>query len=385
MKLHLFSIPRAFLAGFLLLASTLGFAQASLASTNGILVAGVQAGSPAEKAGIARGDIILEAQGAAVNSPAELQRAIDGKKSGDTLTLKLKHGDAEKTVTVTIGTQNGRPWIGLSLALGQMMYDGNGPWTDIQRYDGPGATVTSVVAGGPAEKAGLKQGDLILSVNGTAVDAQHSLGDLVTAKKVGDTVTLSVQSAGQAARDVKVTLGKSSSDAAKPYLGVEYVMGQQGRWLDSKGYAGRSGALVTQVAADGPAAKAGIKELDLITKVDGTAVTEPQQVVDALSKHKPGDTVTVTVYRTADGKETDVKVTLGKSTDDATKPYLGITMNGMFGPGMMQRGFDGNQGRGWMMQPGPGQGRQGFGGPQPQGQASLPPSTDTQPAPSGTT
>jgi len=60
-----------------------------------------------------------------------------------------------------------------------------------------GAYVESVVAGSPADKAGLKQRDVILTVDGATVDAQHTLADLIAAKKVGDTVTLSVQSPSQ--------------------------------------------------------------------------------------------------------------------------------------------------------------------------------------------
>src|SRR5208283_1486246 len=71
---------------------------------------------------------------------------------------------------------------------------GNGP--GMRGYGGmfaaEGALIESVATGSPAEKAGLKRGDLVLSVDGTTVDARAPLGDLVAAKKVGDTVTLSV-------------------------------------------------------------------------------------------------------------------------------------------------------------------------------------------------
>jgi S1-C subfamily serine protease len=84
------------------------------------------------------------------------------------------------------------------------------------------------------------------------------------------------------------------------------------------------GALVEQVAAGGPAAKAGIKAGnrvvtvqgqdftvggDVIVKADGTEIASFDDLIAFLSHKKPGDTVTLTVARA--GKTRDVKVTLG--------------------------------------------------------------------------
>jgi len=96
-----------------------------------------------------------------------------------------------------------------------------------------------------------------------------------------------------------------------------------------------NGALVVDVASNSPAAKAGISTRDLVTKIDGAVVTGPQQVVDAVTAHKPGDTVTLTLVRRADGKSTDVTVTLGKNPSDAGKAWLGVSLaaGGPAGPG----------------------------------------------------
>jgi S1-C subfamily serine protease len=316
------------------------------ATQPGVLVTEVQPGSPAEKAGITRGDIILEVGGTAVNTLPALQQVIDTHKPGDVLAMKVSHGDAQKTVNVTLADQNGRPWIGVALyAQGRGMRGeyGRGMRT------GPiaGAFVQSLVAGGPAEKAGIQQGDVILSVDGTKVDAQNTLGSLIGAKKVGDTVTLSVQSIAQggpqvAPRDVKVTLVKSP-DKDTPYIGVQYTMAPPRLGGMMRGPAGMAGVFVSEVAGDSPASKAGIQTRDLITKVEGAAVTDPGQVADAVSKHKPGDTLAVTVFRMGDGAVKDLTVTLGQSPADATKAYMGISMGpaGFPGPGAMRR-FGGN-------------------------------------------
>lgn len=64
---------------------------------------------------------------------------------------------------------------------------------------------SSILAGGPAEKAGLKVGDIIVKVNGTTVDEQHSLTSLLGQHQPGDTVKLTVQN-GKDTRTVSVKL-----------------------------------------------------------------------------------------------------------------------------------------------------------------------------------
>ena len=79
---------------------------------------------------------------------------------------------------------------------------------DVNQED-TGAVVGSVTPGGPAASAGLKQGDVILKVNGTNVNDAVDLITLVRSSAPGETVTLTVSSGG-GTRDVQVTLGAKS-------------------------------------------------------------------------------------------------------------------------------------------------------------------------------
>ncbi|MGA8117112.1 MAG: trypsin-like peptidase domain-containing protein [Actinocatenispora sp.] len=79
---------------------------------------------------------------------------------------------------------------------------------------------------------------------------------------------------------------------------------------DSAGSSGSpQGALVGDVTSGGPAAKAGLKKGDVITKVDNARVTDSEALVSAVSEHKPGDKVTVAYTR--DGAQKSAEVTLG--------------------------------------------------------------------------
>jgi S1-C subfamily serine protease len=318
---------------------------AAAAPDPGVLVVAVQPGSPAEKAGLARGDIILEANGTAVNDAADLRQALAGHAAGDAVSLKVRHGDAQKSLSVTVGTRDGRPWIGI-LPLrgrGDELAFGPGMRGYGMMFPSEGALVEGVAANSPAEKAGLKKGDLILSVDGTTVDERNPLADLVSSKKVGDTITLTVTPWGQpASHDVKVTLSRNP-DKDGAWLGLQYLAAP----ARFGGAGAGTGALVVQVTADGPAAKAGVEARDVVTKIEGKEVSDWQQIVDALGAHKPGDKLALTLLRRTDGKTVDVTVTLGKNPNDAAKAWLGATlrMSGLgfapghrgpngFGPGM---------------------------------------------------
>jgi len=102
----------------------------------------------------------------------------------------------------------------------------------------------------------------------------------------------------------------------RPYLGVMYVLltddiakqydlsVKRGAFIPRAVDSGSS-----SVVADGPAAKAGLQEGDVITKVDGAAIDDKTSLVSLLSKHSVGDKVTLTVVRGGDTRTIDV--TLG--------------------------------------------------------------------------
>jgi S1-C subfamily serine protease len=308
----------------------------------GVLIVSVEAQSPAAQAGMTRGDVVLQADGKDLANPAALAAAVNAHKPGDALSLKIKHGDAEKTISVTLADKDGKPFLGVATSpFGWRM--GRGMMARVLPRLSAGAAVVSVVSGGPAEKAGLKPNDVIESVDGVKINAQQDLKTIVNTHKVGDTVTLSVQTPGQQLRDVKVTLEKNPN-ADGPYLGIEYTPGVGPRMMQREpgmnGLEVNTGVLVRSVADNGPAAKAGFKPEDLIMAIDGVPVSTPNAVAGAVSNHKPGDTLTFKVWRMSEGKEYKLSATLDKTPQTAQGStaqgeqggaYLGITMSRFIG------------------------------------------------------
>ena len=66
-------------------------------------------------------------------------------------------------------------------------------------------TEASVVAGSPAERAGIKEGDIILQINDERIDADHTLASLIQKYQVGDEITLKIFRDGKEL-DIKVKL-----------------------------------------------------------------------------------------------------------------------------------------------------------------------------------
>ena len=79
------------------------------------------------------------------------------------------------------------------------------------------------------------------------------------------------------------------------------------------------GAQITSVQSGSPAATAGLQQGDLVTAINGKAITSTQQFIETVDTYSPGQTITLTVKR--GGSTSGVKLTLG--TRPATQPNSG--------------------------------------------------------------
>jgi serine protease Do len=151
-----------------------------------------------------------------------------------------------------------------------------------------GALVASVEEGGPAAKAGLKQGDVITQFNGKAVADNNQLRNEVAATTPGASVPVTILRNGQT-ETLHATLGslapakgERASRSGDNSEGGKYGMSVQPLTPDLAEQAGvprsTQGVLVAGVNPDGIAADSGIQEGDVIEKANGKAVA----TVDAL-------------------------------------------------------------------------------------------------------
>ena len=85
-----------------------------------------------------------------------------------------------------------------------------------------GVVVEAVVAGSPAEAAGIQSGDIITRIDDTSLDANHTLSDLIAQHKPGDRIAITVWRAGKILT-LDVELGARVDDSQAAYLGVRYT------------------------------------------------------------------------------------------------------------------------------------------------------------------
>jgi serine protease Do len=172
-----------------------------------------------------------------------------------------------------------------------------------------GALVSKVVPDGPAAKAGIQAGDVVLEFGGKTIDTSSDLPPLVGSTRIGETVPLKVMRNGRI-ESLQVAVAElPKDDELAPMLGqrddapigstdsqlkvtVSDLTKQQRDELEVDD----RGVIVTKVE-EGPAYKAGIREGDVIMMVDNQKVENARQFKELVGKLPAGKSVPVLIQR----------------------------------------------------------------------------------------
>ena len=192
-----------------------------------------------------------------------------------------------------------------------------------------GVEIRRVEHDSPAEKAGVKEHDVVLEFNGQRVEGVESFTRMVRETPVGRSVKMVISREGNV-QTLTATIGHRKSEARAfsftmpsippippmieiprpltatrtPRIGVETesLSGQLGEFFGVK-----EGVLVRSVDKDSPAEKAGVKAGDVIVKVDGHAVRQARDLSEELRLSRDKKTIPLQVFRNK--KEIDRKST----------------------------------------------------------------------------
>jgi serine protease Do len=208
-----------------------------------------------------------------------------------------------------------------------------GVTSDKSEDEGAGAKVTEIRKGSAAEKAGLKQGDLITKINDMTIDDPSDLSEAVHKYKPQDKITVTYKRDGKEAKATAI-LGKSESlnrvynyrynvpnlnmqgygfkqlapmeqyhnfnfnyGDEKPKLGIRAQDTEDGK-----------GVKVLEVGDESAAEKAGIKEGDLITSFDGKEVNSAVTLAELAKAAKDKPSVKVGLTREGKAREIEIRV-----------------------------------------------------------------------------
>jgi serine protease Do len=174
----------------------------------------------------------------------------------------------------------------------------------MKRQEKDGALVSQVVPGSPAERAGLKSGDVITSFNGAAVKAPRDLARAVADVKEGNKAPLEVWRDGKVVK-ATVTIGRmpenkvaaNEADPEKQKSAVSTPLGLALAPLtpDVRAQLGTTkqvnGAVVAGVRPDSPASESGLEPGDIIVKVGGKSIETPSDAASAIREQARKDKV----------------------------------------------------------------------------------------------
>jgi serine protease Do len=154
-----------------------------LDNARGALVSRVEAASPAAKAGLEAGDVILKFEGEPVVSSAELPPKVAAVSPGKAVALEVWHRGKARAVTVKVGEMKAAQVAsddGKSADRGRLGVAVRPLTTEEQRQEESKGGLLVLDTGGPAARAGIQQGDVILAVNGRPVASADELRGLLS-------------------------------------------------------------------------------------------------------------------------------------------------------------------------------------------------------------
>lgn len=168
----------------------------NLDAPHGAQVIKVGKGSPAEKGGIRRGDIIIEFDGVKIRNMAHLQHIVAAREVGKPIDMTVLRKGKEKRITVKLGKRTEEVMAKLNADSPEAVDDAAAPQTDfaglrvreltpafLERYgyapDETGVIVTHITAGSDAEKKDIRRGSLIQEMEYTPIDTLETYSDLV--------------------------------------------------------------------------------------------------------------------------------------------------------------------------------------------------------------
>ncbi len=167
-----------------------------LGKPTGALIAGVEKGSPAEKAGLEPSDVVLKFDGKPVSSSVELPRLVGAVKPGQRVNLQIWRKGATKDISLVVAespadkapspTKLGKSSNRLGLSLGDL--------SDEQRKKAQIAHGVVVEgAEGAAARVGIRPGDVITAINNMDVKSVNQFNQALLGYKAGQNVALLVR------------------------------------------------------------------------------------------------------------------------------------------------------------------------------------------------
>jgi serine protease Do len=160
-----------------------------------------------------------------------------------------------------------------------------------------GALIAEVFKGGPADKAGLQKGDIVVAYQGKEMKDASQLRNEVAASTVGQEARVSALRKGKR-EEFRVVIGNLADSAKFLSVSVRERLGGEFRAVTAKeaekyGLDSGQGVVVTEVDPQGPIGQAGFEVADIILEINGLQIDGLEGLVSAVNTLKPGQKISV--------------------------------------------------------------------------------------------
>ncbi len=302
---------------------------------HGVLVASVQRGGPAAKAGIEPGDVILALDGNPANAVyfdeiPEMYAKFAEYAPGTRVKVRLRRGDGE-VVETSLVVERMQKYLADEKLVGELgltVRDITGPMALMRRYpNAEGVLVTGVRPGRPADlaKPKLRRGDVIVELAGKPVKDYAAFRSIVKGLGKRDDILVELRR-----RDEIVVTVLDTTERKKPRAGGELPKA----WIGIRtqvltpdvakalGLGKTRGFRITQVFPRTEAERAGLSVGDVITALNGKPlrafrIQDAEMLVRRVENLDIGDRARLTVLR--DGEEKEIEVVLQETPKTAAE------------------------------------------------------------------
>lgn len=213
----------------------------------GVIVEGISSNSPAEKVGLRENDIIILVNNSGVTGPEEFRSKIAKMNPGDKFELTYVRGGKQKSATVELTSREGREFgfmspkgprspraprppramrergeerelrmekVAFAGVIPQNLSEGLAQYFKVKE----GALIAEIVEDSPADKAGLKAGDVIIRIGDDDIEDEGDVREAIRDRKPADRVDFVIVRDGQQ-QTIAVTLGEQEM----PDLGENFM------------------------------------------------------------------------------------------------------------------------------------------------------------------
>jgi serine protease DegQ len=192
--------------------------------------------------------------------PSEMAKAV--------MTQLIDHGEVRRG-QLGIGVQDLTPDLAAALELGDLR----------------GALIANVDPGSPAERAGIKVGDVVIAINGRPVQGMTDLRNRIGLTPVGSTVDLTIIR-GEAEQVITATIEAKANLSDQLVNTALAGASLRDTTPDEARMVGTSAVVVESVQANSPAALAGLWPRDVIVAVNRTPVSSTQQLLSFVAEQQ---------------------------------------------------------------------------------------------------